>query len=143
MDSFHGLYCIGFVHFTVSVSSIEGINHVSIQPQQPRAQSLPYTLTAHNVRVTLPSIRFSFSSAKNNLKCCHHKGHRRSPRRQRFRRAFPIDSNSPSVGTLEVRDVPLDVSLVSEPTISSQPITLPPTCLYRRLRLVLRPRLVS
>ena len=55
----------------------------------------------------------------------------------------PIDSNSSSVGTLEVRDqCHFAFHSHLEPTLS-QPITLPLTLRIRRLQLVIRPRLVS
>ena len=91
-----------------------------------RALPLPYPLTTHNVRVKLlhrvifgqsPTFSSSISTPTS-----------------------PVDSNLSSAGTLEVRDVPLHFSLVSELTGQS-PFHRP--CLDRRLQLVLCPRLVS
>ena len=103
VDSFHGLYHLRNLYSIGSVESMQsrtsmrgrsrdqsskrGINHRRAIGRRC-AQRLPYTLTAHNVRVTLPSIHLSFSSAEDSLNFCHHKGHRQSLRMQRFRQAY-------------------------------------------------------
>ena len=87
----------------------------------------------------------SFSSAQNGLRCCHHQGHRQSPTLSSSisTPTSPVDSNLSSAGTLEVRDVPLHFSLVSELTTLSGQSPFHRPCLDRRLQLVLCPRLVS
>ena len=91
-----------------------------------RAQCLPYTLTAQCPTPTPPSIHLSFSSAQSSLKFCYHEDHRQSPRSTP---TSPIDSNSSSLGTLEVRDrATFSFHSCLEPTsASSRLISIPPT----------------
>ena len=91
-----------------------------------RAQCLPYTLTAQCPTPTPPSIHLSFSSAQSSLKFCYHEDHRQSPRSTP---TSPIDSNSSSLGTLEVRDRATSSfhSCLEPKSTSSRLITLLPT----------------